>query len=361
MGSGFEGLPTDFFFTIHGASKTDWTDDCLMGRPGIQLVPLNINQICELGSDVMKGLMNGLSEKIVASSIILAWNLIKTTSEGRIFPTVDPTSTATDRPLETFSSEIQARLGGGAPNTIPYRQDPLLHARAMTYTCASLLRLITKPPGTFERAWPAVRKGFHKFYEVTFPYTWLHPSHEALVFIHRKFANEWSIYRRSITGFLYTHMDTEADVEMRQFLYEQHLSCAGMHAYKLFVGICDWLEVANGVLHDLLMHRWTEWGLKELALILKDFEGEGVDESRSRGTWKYARLFDDQYFKRLQTKHCNQLVYILAHLSKLAGIPEGMGGDVLQIVELKNIAECHKKSLSAVASRAYEVLLSKKK
>jgi hypothetical protein len=215
--------------------------------------------------------------------------------------------------------------------------------QAVAYIAGSALRLITKPPENYMKAFDHISRSYRNFYREEFPIEMtldaacVRGTHDLL---------QQEILKNSVIPFLFHFDELEGnDKRMCKMLYEQHLSYAGIHAYPLFITAAETLELDADVLMALLNHRTTSDGLEVIQHILDQYEcphekhGSNAErqEKHLHRTWKYARLFDESVFAELQTKNSAFLVTVLAYLNRILGTSRAE--NVLRIKQIEHIVQ----------------------
>ncbi|KAF5206003.1 hypothetical protein FRX31_004415 [Thalictrum thalictroides] len=313
--------------TFGECSRVDWDDTMLCGKKAVRFYTMTNTDIVELGSRVLTDIMQSVTDETVGAVVLIAWNLRNPADLTQsIFPNYSPCASLEDVEYYSLSREVpiyNPRVRG----TLTFPMSIPAAAASICYVCASLLRLFTKPVNNYLNAIPYIISTFSDFYQFAFPLAWYNPPKDSLEAMSFKFRSN-PIFKYGMAGMLYLHNEIPIAQGLRTTLYEQHLSCTGMHAYTLFVGI-----------------------QKAFGVTVEDIE------NRKRMTWKYARIFDSAFFKSIQTKNCSNLVYFLAYLSVLTGIQDE---SVLQISHLANVSEPNKQHLHHDAQVIYNSLLAGK-
>lgn len=351
----FEGLKNISF--PRKEFNDEWDDSKLASYERIEMFKLsasspNSRAMCLSALDCF---YKNVSPYNVGLVVVLAWNLVSPDGGRQVFE-VDELSGMTSKLIDvsTLDADVRTQCAITSNYVFPQNFDVLLKATA--YLAASALRLITKPSENYSRSWSRILEDYQKIYETQFPIRGFRPNDECLycmkLLLHHEAVN---VIGNSIGCFLYSFESLKAeDKGICRTLFEQHLSCTGMHAYPLFVSARDKLNMSSEELIALLKHRMTNDALETIVAILDNHESPQdleTKRARARKTWRYARLFSDAAFSRLQTKNCTKLVSILAHLNKLLGT-EGTG-DLLKIKQIANMSEIANQYNAEVASRIY--------
>lgn len=315
---------------IKRINKTDWVDSMMKNRVGVALQTLGEDKCVDMSQKFLSDMVNGVSMRTVAYALCLSWNLTpKGDAYTRIYPPYDETRTAADEKVDEITEEGKF-VTVEQPTTLTYPAHKLGNVRAGTYIAASLLRTSVKDPGSYMSAVSRIKSQYRAFYQSTFPM----PNYEPKPYCVNKFSmliKHSKLLRNGMTGLLYHQRDLSAENgELTRFLFEMHVECAGLHAWRLFDS-----NIRQSKMDVLKYLSWLEIGrtrdaLHTIKIIYTDFEDTPDALLRGRKTWRYARLYDHQYFSELQTKHCRELVYIQARLSKLFGTPGT--GDVTNIL-----------------------------
>ncbi|CAH2618934.1 N putative nucleocapsid protein [Tree fern varicosa-like virus] len=345
----YKGAPK---VTAAGVNKMDWNDKMLVNLGGIELEDTDVDQIAANCMPLMESLVTGVSEQHVGQMMQVAWNLRGPSGKQRSFPDSKLFQGARCKSITTLPNTVVQPTGLTAD--IKVSKDPELNGKAIAYVCCSLLRLFTKSPENYGKAWDHITGSFYKFYQVNFPLTNFRPSPVVLNQISMMLQTKL-IFRNTLAGFLYTFYSVGNDKGLCRMLFEQHVACTGMHSYSLFIRSCAASRLDPEELMQLLDHRFTREPLEAIHTILTDFEDKPAPE-RALRTWKYARLYDETNFAVLQTRNCKELTCILAYLCENLGIQGN--GNILSIAQLVNISEEAKKRYKKAADRIHQYATS---
>ena len=334
-----EGLPDGWIRDLISVNpKWNWTDSMILQYPGLILPSLTESEIVTRGKSMMQELAYGVSISTAGTILILASHLTSPSQAGyRVFPPGEIPSHPDDVEHSTLGSEVNVPRRGfyGNYDTIP----TTTFARGVCYFAASLLRLFAKPAQNYLRDYSShVKDDYSKFYRDVFPFTDYSPSRESMEKVHLLFTNQ-RVLKGTLGKLLYLFKTRHSrDRAFLSALFEQHVAMSGMHSVDLFMKICNRVNVKPQVLAELCKGGGTE---EELETILKvtSILMAGSDDPRSeyyRQTWRYARVFDHNYFVKVQTKHCLQLTCLLGRLAQRLGIPGS--GNIFQLFQLQDMS-----------------------
>ncbi|DAZ90708.1 TPA_asm: nucleocapsid protein [Didymochlaena virus 1] len=336
-----------------GVSKMDWTDNKLRNLGGLELVDIPVDDIATKALPLMSALVEGVSEQHVGQMLQVAWSLRGPSGDERSF----------DDSRKLFQGS-RFKKSDSLPNTvmvptgltadIKVSNDATMNGKAVAYICCSLLRMFTKSPENYAKAWDHITNSFYKFYQVNFPLTNFKPNPSVLSQISMMLQTKM-VFKSTLAGFLYSFYNVGNDKGLCRMLFEQHVACTGMHSYSLFIRACAASHLDPSELMSLIDHRYTRNALEAIFQILSDFEDNPSPERELR-TWKYARLYDETNFAVLQTRNCKELTCVLAYLCENFGIQGN--GNILSIAQLSNLPDHPKEMFKKVADRVYQYATS---
>ncbi|DAZ90850.1 TPA_asm: nucleocapsid protein [Torreya virus 1] len=342
--AGYAALPS---VTTRGAEKVNWVDDNLKKRQGIKLTEMTASEIAAVGENLLTKICTSPTEMSVGMIIKMAWNLTSSNRRfTRMFPSKDPTLTTTDVDVNSLDDGSTS----SNPNTVTLSGSEEKKASAVTYICASLLRMFTKPPSNYQLALTHILSSYPKFFSgETIPVTGFKPSDQALETISEMMRNR-IIYLNGITGILYSLNDVRDGRAMCKFLFEIHLAHTGLHSWGLFLKNVDKSGMKTGDYLWWIRSNITLKPVETMKLICEEYIAQPSPD-KNRDTWRFARLYDPDYFSSLQTSRCTELTRIQAKLSQHFGVPNS--DNVTQIRALQGMTTEAKNTWDAVALNIY--------
>ncbi|DAZ90836.1 TPA_asm: nucleocapsid protein [Streptoglossa virus 1] len=302
-----------------GMSNMDWYDDKLLEFRSLRLEKFDQFKLQSTSISVLGDLMSGISERTVGNILLLSWNL-KSTADGQdVFPSECKGISPDFEPVSSLSKVVSYK--GTSIFETPDNINDAELIKCACYISASLLRLFTKSVRSYEKAIEShIKESYHKFYRTGFPLPTFIPDKKCLEGIAVMFSSHEK-FRNTLGKILYHFGDLTHDKGLCIMLFEQHVGMTGMHAVSLFLRSCAALPATVEELVSALWHRSTKRGLQALIeLILRFMKSSEIKTTQSRQTWRYARLFGNEYFLSLQTRQNVPLVCILAHLCRYLGV-----------------------------------------
>lgn len=225
-------------------------------------------------------------------------------------------------------------------------------AAIYSYVATSMLRLFTKSPANYVRAWNHIKGGFQKFYgremEVQLP----SPNEAAMKGLADWFALEPKA-KQTLYRLLYIGNSTEDHEGLKKrFLYEIHLSNTGMHLSSMFVDLCSILNCNTEVLLQAINVKEYERQVKCLTALLTILLSNSSQHERKM--WKYGRIFDETFMADIQTKACPKLVYVFAEALKEE--KPNKYSNVLQIAQLSDVSEVNRRKCKDAAIKLVQAV-----
>jgi len=128
-------------------------------------------------------------------------------------------------------------------------------AAVYSFISASMLRLFTKSPGSYVKAWNQIRHGFKRFYGDEIDARLPVPNEEAM----KTLAN-WFVAVSQAKGALYRLVyignGSNDHAGLKRFLYDNHLSYTGLHIVNIIVQLCEVTGAATEIIHEII----SGWG-----------------------------------------------------------------------------------------------------
>lgn len=218
-------------------------------------------------------------------------------------------------------------------------------AIAYAFIAASTLRLFSKSPENYVKAFNRIISCFEKFYGFPCPITPPTPSVDALKLFSAILANHQR-YKATLYRILYMSSNGNAAATgMKRFLFEMHLENTGMHIVGIFLKLCEVLNCQHGQLLKAITSYEFEKQIKALGHMIQIINSG--DKKYERKMWRYGRIFDHAFMSPLQTRSCSMLVYTLASMLK-SECSEG-NENILDIVQLGDVSPERRRLLDKVA------------
>ncbi|ATS17308.1 nucleocapsid protein [Cabbage cytorhabdovirus 1] len=140
------------------------------------------------------------------------------------------------------------------------------------------------------------------------------------------------------------------------YLVCQQYSYFGMHAYSLLLSIHEATGIKLGQLLREMDCPITRAGVMAAFDLIKNHEITSKNPARTT-YFRYARVWNSNYFRALQSSNCTTLVYVAAKVAKITSAQK-VGGDPMEIYALKNIDEVMLTRLNKVAAKMSELILT---
>jgi len=317
----------------YGGHVEMWSDNAMLGKQTFDLELLDISGLGPLCNSVITGITEVVTEKIARDIMVVAYNLFGFAPNTRVFPETNPCQ-PTAMPAGYLETRIEFNGDGGFVRPADIKDEEFV--KACCYIAASTLRLFTKSAENYMKAFGQIKSKYYRFYKEEFPLDQLVPDKRCIEGLKEIYTNK-NVYKHALIPFLYEFSGLDDPQGMCRLLYEQHLALTGMHAVSLFVKVCHGAFCLPEELSSGLWHRTTREALREIKDILVNHHLSDDVDNQGRATWKYARLLNDAYFSRIQTKNCKNLVCALAYMAAQMGI----AGDqnVMKIVHLERMTQ----------------------
>ncbi|CAI5383840.1 N putative capsid protein [Monoclea gottschei varicosa-like virus] len=333
-----------------GVERLIWTDDELLNRPSITLKKFSSTAIRPVIKFLLNALAGGVSERAIGSILLISWNMINVDGDG-VFP-VDPEGgSPEDVDLKDLNTHVSYPVVSQGMDFS--KVDDTTFHQAGSYLAASLLKLFTKEPRSWTKAYDHIKNSYQKFYDIEFPLGDLIVPDSVIDHIHSHFATK-DVYRNTL-GYLLYHMSGVSSCQgMIRMLFGQHLANTGMHSISLFLAAAHAGKFESYVLMSALHSRLTVKALETIMYIGAHYLSDPPPEAE-KGTWRYSRLYDEKMFLSLQTKNCRELTCILAHLCEHFGVQGA--GNILDIAVLRPLSKETQTLLARVAWNIYQTTL----
>lgn len=331
--------------------KTEWSDEELTGLKSISLTVLTNEDMLRECRIFLYGLHVKMSPRSIASALLLTWNMRSTDPvEARIFPTIDPGSDPVDHTLRDFEEEnavytdndIEVLIEGVSAFEV---------RRSCSFLAASTLKMFAKDASGWSKAWDSehFRKRYEGFTKKAFPLMRLVPVKTEVDVMYEAYQGQ-KLYLGTLGRILYSLADVQ-DTRQTEMLFEQHLSCTGLHIISQFINAKISLGASTEDLLSALDMRQNEPTLLQLKNLI-DTSLSKPSGPNNRGTWRFSRLFDPNAYPLLQTKYAQDTVAVLAHINNISRSSTSLSNP-LQIAVLRQMGQKRLKDAKAVAHNIY--------
>ncbi|DAZ90697.1 TPA_asm: nucleocapsid protein [Cucumis virus 1] len=325
--------------------------------PGLRLKTYGTSELVNISRDFWRTLSQEVSSRSVGYLLLLAWNIRSPTTQGETVYTTDMYfRTGNDIQIDHLSDKVIATGTKELPDLKGIANEDLV--KCSCYIAASLLRLFTKMPGTWELAYVKhLKEGYFKFYKEPYPILNFSPDGNCIEGICQTLQNV-TIMKGTLGRFLYSYYYLEDGKGLCTMLFEQHIGLTGMHAFNLFLRVAISMNVTAKELTLACWHRMTKIPLGAIMDILSGPASE-IGKAKSpneRGTWRYSRLFGNEYFMSIQSKHCGVLICTLAILCELMG--QAGNQDIHKIASISRIPDEAKEQYRTWATRIHHFFTS---
>ncbi|DBA36961.1 TPA_asm: N [Cardamine alphacytorhabdovirus 1] len=232
-------------------------------------------------------------------------------------------------------------------------------AACYSYLAAFLLRLYSRDPESLVGKMETAKMRFAGFYddgrEVLDD---LNPNTEAFKMIRDILARKPEIISTWVAWVSYSENEkvlVKQDRGLLEYLALQVFAYQGMHVVVQILAIHQISKYPMGSLLRELDCRMTRSAVKEVYLIIRDYHRNANNPAR-KTYFRYARVWDEGYFSRVQSKNCSQLLYLAAKTVK--ELSPNSNSDPTQIYAVKNMSETMKEQLNAVSNKLLSLILS---
>ncbi|KAL8051749.1 hypothetical protein ABFX02_06G168400 [Erythranthe guttata] len=339
-------------------SMNDWKDLQPGQKPVIKLHRLTVDQICELGVEVFRGLKTGVSHKTVGGLLLLAFNL---TDRFDLPLFADPNPNLVDKSKERDIIELSATpinnlttssasMNFGERST-DYQKGRF--AKSCCFIACSYLRLYSKPVDNYLRIGHLLRNSFAKFYGFQLALQNFHPEKEEIQAV-KTVMDLQSVIKNTFYVLLYAGEEEKNGREIKDFLYVMHVAYMGLHPYTLFLKCVEDLKTSDVIFMQAIYSGRMKRDVESLLHVFENLSGKIEDEEYRLQMWKYGRIFDSRFLSVLQTKKCVYFTWVLVYVLYFNN--PGSNEGLLKIAQIQDISEGNKSAAEAHAKRALELI-----
>ncbi|UTQ50527.1 MAG: nucleocapsid [Pastinaca cytorhabdovirus 1] len=232
-------------------------------------------------------------------------------------------------------------------------------ASCYAYMSAFLLRLYSRDPESLVSKFETAKMRFAGFYDDGKDVLdELRPNVEAFKMIRDILARKPEIISTWVAWVAYSENEktlVKQDRGLLEYLALQVFAYQGMHAVVQILAIHQISKYPMGSLLREMDSRMTRSAVKEVHLIIRDFHRNARHPNR-KTYFRYARVWDEGYFSKVQSKNCAQLLYLAAKTVK--ELSPNSNSDPTQIYAVKNMSDTMKAQLDAVSNKLLMLILS---
>ena len=315
-----------------------------------------VEKLITLGLQVFNSIQGNITAQAICQLMNLAYNLKDSTGEY-CFGDVSPELILEDTDFDEVSNA--ALLIVRPYNTLTVmisHEEPEYKERVANgfcYLATSYMRLYTKSAENYLRIEGPLRNRFKDFYDYALPFENFHPVPEAVNCIKFQIDANQTL-RNTFYNLVYAGESVEYGKQLKEFLYGYHILYTGMHCFPLFLKCVEAMKVTNNQLMNVLRSDYFKAQLNALEVIFNNLYGSSEQPGMERQMWKYARVFNSQFFSQLQTKNCATFTAVLAHLYHSI-IPASGNEDARNIVRVKELSGGQLKIAKEYARRALTI------
>ncbi|DAZ90860.1 TPA_asm: nucleocapsid protein [Triticum virus 1] len=290
--------------------------------------------------NALNELFTGLSEKTIATLFVMVYNL-RNFSGNYVFENAEAELVDMDESqvADEFSNASFSRESEVSPIMVTedLKTDREI-SNAINSCCfiaTSYLRMLSREASNYQGAGDALKNTYPAFFNRELGIKNFMPKLQTLKMV-KNVILQHDIFKHTSYVLLYAGEVCNLGVDMKEFLYKNHIQNTGLHAYSLFLRVADAYDVDHATLANHLCSTVFTKQLDSLRdLINECVAKEGTAESTLM--WKFARIYDNRFFSTLQTKVNARFVAILAYLLRM-GAPTRANEDVLQISHVRNLS-----------------------
>ncbi|XP_017254919.1 uncharacterized protein LOC108224724 [Daucus carota subsp. sativus] len=298
-----------------------------------------VEKLITLGLQVFNSIQGNITAQAICQLMNLAYNLKDSTGEY-CFGDISPELILEDTDFDEVSNDTLVIVRPCNTLTVMIsREEPEYKERVANgfcYLATSYMRLYTKSAENYTRTEKPLRNRFKDFYDYALPFENFHPVPEAVNRIKFQIDVNQTL-RNTFYNLVYAGESVEYGKQLKEFLYGYHILYTGMHCFPLFLKCVEAMKVTNNQLMNVLRSDYFKAQLNALEVIFNNLYGSCEQPGMERQMWKYARVFNSQFFSQLQTKNCATFTAALAHLYHSI-IPPSGNDDARNIVRVKELS-----------------------
>ncbi|WOK99845.1 hypothetical protein Cni_G08557 [Canna indica] len=340
-----------------GPEKRDWDDFEPKRMACINLVHSADEKVIEVGRKTFKEIHTQITTATAAGILFLAYHL-QTENGERIFEDIPPELRNDEDMLEydqIDSSPMSTIYTGTAPREFSFNYNDPAGTRKLaisySYLACSYLRLYRKPAEDYIKIGRHLKEKFTKFYSFDLAVLDARPSLDAvkLIKIHLERPRNMNTFYQILWAGETTR---RTHVPLKNFLYRNHVSYAGLHCIPLFLRCMELLHLSATQLAKVLYTVSNERKLDAIVSVMNDLMGE--TRNHERQMWRFARIFNNDFLSSLRTKYCKRITLSFAFI--LLAKDPSTSNDILKISELQDVGRFDGASALLDALRALAIL-----
>ncbi|DAZ90621.1 TPA_asm: nucleocapsid protein [Arceuthobium virus 8] len=331
-------------------SVREWKDSKFVSDVSYNLFRMSDEEIITSGHALFTYLKITCSERALANLMNLAYNLRSPSGATYIFPESMEVPPYTNLMNIDISDVSDKELFKSTIVEVVYEdhEDILLLANAYCYLSCSMFKMFTKPVESYENSYDKIRTTFSQFYNTQIPLSNEKPHSSALRYICELMSSNWTS-RVTLYKLLYnSNSDYQAYKGMKNYLFDIHLQNNGMHIVNLVLQISDAMMLDIDEILDTISCRRYVRTFSALSELCNNFITSN-DPDHQRRMWRYARMFDSDFFAELQTKVCKEIVCILAFM--LQRLNHKNSGGIMKIYHIQDMSAVSKLQCQVIADR----------
>jgi hypothetical protein len=297
--------------------RAEWTDAEIIGLKSIELTKLSDADMLTEVQYFLHGMTVKMTPRAIASALLLTWNMRTLDPvEARLFPENDEGKDAADLKVARFEITGETYTST-AITTLVGSTDPFAARRAGAFMAASTLKMFAKSSNGWRLAWDNnhIQSRFEGFTKTPFPFKDIKIEEKSITTLYDAYQGQ-KIYLGTLGRILYQVSMLE-DQRQTEMLFDQHLSCTGLHIIPQFINARLNIGASTEDLLSALDMGQNTQTLEQLMGLINGSLSLPPSED-NRGTWRFARLFDPTAFGLLQTKFCRDTVAVLAHINHIS-------------------------------------------
>nr|QBS46637.1 nucleocapsid [Raspberry vein chlorosis virus] len=233
-------------------------------------------------------------------------------------------------------------------------------AAAYSYISAFLMRLQCRQPDSkMMTAIEKARARYNGFYdEGQGIFDSMNVSEESLTMIREVLARKPEITSTWVAWTAYNENEVtlgRQDKGLLEYLATQVFAYQGMHMVTQTLAIHQITKVPIGKLLAQMDCQMTRAAVTEIYYIVRDYQKNEQHQDR-KSYYRYARVWSDGYFSKVQSKACGQLVYLAAKTVKDLGA--STNSDPTEIYAIKDLSAAARERLDRVSAKLIDYIWS---
>ncbi|KAF5198565.1 hypothetical protein FRX31_011848 [Thalictrum thalictroides] len=239
------------------ASKDDFPDNYWRQKDALVLELMTDNAIITMGRELFGSLSYGVSQYLVGTVFLLAYQLKGPPGKGaspNLLPATDELSNLRDVKLDILDKDVPEATGNMIQPSERGKAEDV--AQGYAYLAASMLKMFTKSAENYTKSWQHILSGYKKFYNVVCPISGVTPAEDVIKTIHNHFALS-ELFKATLYRFLYNINRSGSISSIQKYLYDIHLSHTGIHIVPTVYRICSTMNCSPADLISVDGHVFT--------------------------------------------------------------------------------------------------------